>query len=115
MFAAIVAVSTLAAFARRCCWRALRSTRLETVLGVAAGMSSFDADAVNGEVDAVDVGVSDCHLSNERRRAFIKKLDTVPTDSCSCCAIVCCISFDGRFVSRKIACIRVVVGDCMGL
>jgi hypothetical protein len=43
------------------------------------------------------------HLSMERRRAFMKKLATVVTSNPSCCAIVACISFDGRLVSLKIA------------
>lgn len=44
------------------------------------------------------------HLSRLRRLAFIKKLATVVTSSPSCCAIVACISFEGLFVSLKIAC-----------
>lgn len=44
------------------------------------------------------------HLSRLRRLAFIKKFATVVTSSPSCCAIVACISFEGLFVSLKIAC-----------
>lgn len=47
---------------------------------------------------------SSCHLSRERRRAFIKKFATVVTSRPSCCAMVDCISLDGRFVSLNIAC-----------
>jgi len=46
---------------------------------------------------------SSFHLSIERRRAFMKKLPTVVGSRPSCLAIVTCISFDGLFVSLKIA------------
>lgn len=44
------------------------------------------------------------HLSCERRLAFMKKLPTVLSSSPSCCEMAICISFEGRFVSLKIAC-----------
>lgn len=49
-------------------------------------------------------GGSSIHLSWLRLRAFMKKLPTVLSSKPSCCEIVICISFDGRFVSLNIAC-----------
>ena len=44
-------------------------------------------------------GLSSRHLSTERRRAFMKKLDTVEGSRPSWRAMVTCISLEGRFVS----------------
>ena len=48
--------------------------------------------------------LSSSHLSWLLRLAFMKKLPTVLRSSPSCCEIVTCISFDGLFVSLKMAC-----------
>ena len=44
-------------------------------------------------------GESSLHLSTERRRAFMKKFETVEGSRPSWRAIVTCISFEGRLVS----------------
>ena len=52
-----------------------------------------------GEDRWIEGGESSRHLSSDRRRAFMKKLETVDESRPSWRAIVICISFDGRFVS----------------
>lgn len=56
------------------------------------------------EVPLALLSASSCHLSCERRRAFMKKFPTVLSSSPSCCEMVICISLEGRLVSLKMAC-----------
>lgn len=56
------------------------------------------------ELSRLLLPLSSCHLSRERRLAFMKKLATVVTSRPSCWAMVICISLEGRFVSLKMAC-----------
>ena len=54
---------------------------------------------VDEEWEGEEWGESSLHLSTDRRRAFMKKFETVEGSRPSWRAMVTCISFEGRFVS----------------
>ena len=78
----------------------LRHTRLLATVQFWSGLDESDPSAIPLMSSRL---TSSWYLSNERRRAFMKKFATVETFRPSCSAIVACISLLGRFVSLNIA------------
>ncbi|CAN8010062.1 unnamed protein product [Ixodes pacificus] len=92
-----VLLSVVVCIAGCCCCGCVGGRSWRHVLGGGCG-------GARGYVAALPLSASSCHLSWERRRAFMKKFPTVLSSRPSCCEMVICISLEGRLVSLKMAC-----------